>query len=244
MAAHAALSYRLAIEATVSRTMNPFRSLVASLLASIPIAASAADTAPHHVEQSVSCVPVTERGNSKLGCFVIGTQIMGKLPATPVFWHLYQYPDRASAVAASIGAHGIAVESLGKSWLLNVAEADWSPAGGQRIARIGPLPVKDTASYTAEYMEATFVPGMRSAVHRHPGPESWYVVTGEQCVETPGKKQVIRAGESGVVEEGVPMVLHGAGTGAREALVVILHDTSKPMTAPASDWKPAGLCTG
>jgi hypothetical protein len=91
-------------------------------------------------------------------------------------------------------------------------------------------------------MAATFLPGMKSRVHRHPGPEAWYVVSGEQCAETPERKIVLRSGEGDFVPEGPPMVLWGTGTVKRQGLALILHDTSRPMSAPAPDWTPAGLC--
>jgi quercetin dioxygenase-like cupin family protein len=93
-------------------------------------------------------------------------------------------------------------------------------------------------------MEATFLPGMKSRAHRHPGPEAWYVVAGDQCAEIPGKKIELHAGEGGFVPEGPPMVLWRIGTHKREGLALILHDSSRPMTSPATDWTPAGLCTG
>ena len=34
---------------------------------------------------------------------------------------------------------------------------------------------------------------MKSAVHRHSGPEAWYTVSGETCLETPDGTQVGRA---------------------------------------------------
>jgi hypothetical protein len=69
------------------------------------------------------------------------------------------------------------------------------------------------------------------------------VLAGEQCLETPGQRQIVRAGESGIVPEGPPMVLTGIGASERRSLVVILHDAAKPMSVPAPDWKPEGLCT-
>jgi quercetin dioxygenase-like cupin family protein len=197
-----------------------------------------------HLAHDVSCIPIAQQATRKLGCFVTGTQVVGKLPNAPVYWHLVQYPTLAAAEGAAKEAHGSVVESYGKVWLFNIAGASWNPTGGQRIARVGPLPVNTSASYTAQYMLATFEPGMRSAVHRHPGPEAWYVLAGEQCLETPGRKQIVRAGESGIVEEGPPMMLVGTGTTERRSLVVILHDSSKPAVIPAPDWKPAGLCAG
>jgi hypothetical protein len=77
----------------------------------------------------------------------------------------------------------------------------------------------------------------------HPGPEAWYVVAGDQCLEIPGRKIELHTGEGGFVPEGPPMVLLGTGTRKRQALALILHDSSRPMTLPAADWTPTGLCT-
>lgn len=191
--------------------------------------------------QAIGCIPVSERADLKFGCFITGNAELGKLPNVPLYWHLYEYPTRAAAEGAQ-GKNGSVIESYGKVWLFTIAEATWNANGGKRVARVGPLPVARDHRYTAHYMEATFLPGMKSRVHRHPGPEAWYVLAGEQCLETPGHKAVVRAGESGIVPEGPPMMLSGIGTSERRALVLILHDSSQPMTVLASDWKPAGLC--
>ncbi|HXE83889.1 MAG TPA: cupin domain-containing protein [Gemmatimonadales bacterium] len=222
--------------------------VLAALLTVIATAGRATETPSHHakaaadrVQQEVSCVPVAERAGRKLGCFVTATETLGELASSQVYWHIYTYPNRAAAEKAK-GKSGSVVESYGKVWLFTIGQADWKASGGKRIARVGPLPVNDAASYTAQYMEATFMPGMKSRVHRHPGPEAWYVLQGEQCLETPGHAQPVRAGESGIVPEGPPMMLLGTGTSERRSLVLILHDSSKPMTVPAADWQPEGLC--
>jgi len=189
----------------------------------------------------VQCVPVSQRGGQELGCYVLANKELGRLPGKPVYWHLYVYQTRVAAEAAK-GDAGTVVESFGKVWLLAVADGTWRPTGGKKVSRIGPLPIAHEGNYTAEYMEATFLPGMKSRVHRHPGPEAWYVVSGQQCLEIPGKKIEVHPGEGRFVPEGPPMVLWGTGTKKRESLALILHDSSRPMTAPASDWTPAGLC--
>ena len=80
---------------------------------------------------------------------------------------------------------GTVITSLGKIWLLTLEEAAWNPsAGGTHVATIGPLPTPDASSYTATYLEAVFTPGMVSSIHNHPGPEAFYTVTGETCLET------------------------------------------------------------
>ena len=128
-------------------------------------------------------VPVSER-TSDVGCYFLASETLDELPRVPLFWHLYIYPTRAAAESAK-GAHGAVVESFGKTWLYNIAGADWRPSSGERIAVIGPLPITPGKHYTARYMEATFTPGMRAAIHRHSGPEAWYLVSGTQCLETP-----------------------------------------------------------
>ena len=221
--------------------------IAASLFIAIAVPLGAAEEPAHdHAAASatsddVRCMPVEQRAGKNLGCYVLARAPLGELPKAPVYWHLYEYPSRAAADSAK-GKQGTVIESYGKVWLLNVGEAAWSAAGGKKVARVGPLPVEHGGSYTAVYMEATFMPGMKSQVHRHPGPEAWYVLKGEQCLETPGHKAIVRAGESGIVPEGPPMMLTGTGTGERRSLVLILHDSAKPMTLPATDWKPTGSC--
>lgn len=215
--------------------------LVPGLLTLMVATQSIAEEPRAPAPADVSCVPAAQRGDRELGCYVLANKELGTLADAPVYWHLYVYPSQAAADAAK-GSVGTVVESFGRVWLFAVTDAAWSPSGGQRVSRVGPLPISHAGTYTAEYMEATFLPGMKSRVHRHPGPEAWYVVAGEQCAETPGKKIELRAGEGGFVPEGPPMVLWGTGAGKRQGLALILHDSSRPMTAPAPDWTPAGLC--
>jgi quercetin dioxygenase-like cupin family protein len=189
-----------------------------------------------------TCVPVSERGTRELGCFITARELLADLPQVPLFWHLDIYSTRAAADAAR-GPRGTVVESLGKVWLFTIAEAGWRSMGGERVTEIGPLPLVTADQYAAVYMEGVFKPGMASEVHRHPGAEAWYTLTGEMCVETPAGKLVQRAGDPGViVPGGQPMELVGTGTGVRRSLVLILQDASQPRSTHASDWTPTGLC--
>ena len=79
--------------------------------------------------------------------------------------------------------------------------------------------------------------------HRHSGPEAWYTLSGETCLETPEGKMIGRAGGSHViVPGGPPMHLTATGTETRRALVLILHDSAQPPTTMAPDWTPKSLC--
>ena len=187
------------------------------------------------------CKPVSER-TGESGCWITAHAELGLLPQQPVFWHLDTYPTRGAAEAAK-GMRGTVVESLGKVWLFTIEEAEWRPASGERVGKVGPLPASSETRYSAQYMEAIFTPGMTAPAHRHSGPEAWYTLSGETCLETPEGKMIGRAsGAQVIVPEGPPMHLTATGNETRRALVLILHDSSKPPTTPAHDWTPKGLC--
>ena len=93
-------------------------------------------------------------------------------------------------------------------------------------------------------MEAIFNPGMTAPEHSHSGPEAWYTIAGETCLETSdGRVQVGRAGGPPViVPMGLSMHLTAPGTEQRRALVLILHQTSQPPTTLDHNWVAKGLC--
>lgn len=217
--------------------MNRYLTVVLMAIAALEFAAP---VAAQGEMPPTRCVPMSERGDQQLGCFIIASESLGKLAVAQLFWHLDTFPSRAAAEAAR-GANGTVVEADGRIWLLTIADADWRPASAERIASVGPL-VPGFGELTATYMEAIFMPGMKSSVHRHSGPEAWYVLEGEQCLETPEGKIVAAAGQSAMVRGGPPMQLVGTGTGRRRALVLILHDAAQPPVIPASDWTPKGIC--
>jgi hypothetical protein len=212
-----------------------------ALLASSWVTLLASDRASVQPVPGGTCQPVSER-KGEIGCWILAHEQLGALPGSQTFWHLDTFPTREAAQAAR-GPHGTVVESLGKVWLLTIEKADWRPSGGERVAEIGPLPIHARGQYSAQYMEAIFTPGMIAVAHRHAGPEAWYTQAGETCLETPNGKMIGRAGGPPVIiPEGPPMHLTATGTEQRRALVLILHDSSKPATTLADDWTPKGLC--
>ena len=190
--------------------------------------------------QVMRCRPVSER-TGEAGCWIMPSELLGQLSRSAVFWHLDTYPTRAAAEAAK-GPRGTVVEALGKVWLFTIGEAGWRPSGGVRVAEIGPLLVKSDEQYTPQYMEVISDPGMTSSVHRHPGPEVWYTIAGEVCLETPDGTMVGRAGESTIVPAGPSMQATTTGTEQRRSLVLVLHESSQPSAMQVSDWAPKGLC--
>jgi quercetin dioxygenase-like cupin family protein len=222
--------------------MNTSHRFLSLMIAGLPLSTmlpcqrSFAQTAIVH-----GCAPVSQR-TSELGCWILDDEPMGALTKTQIFWHLDVYPTRVAAEADK-GPRSTIVESLGKIWLLTVDDEAWHPATGQRIAKIGPLPIAPGEKYSATYMEAIFTPGMTSPIHNHSGPEAFYTLTGETCLETPEGAQTGRAGGPPViVAGGVPMHLTATGSEKRSSLVLILHLSSTPSSNMVHDWAPKGLC--
>jgi quercetin dioxygenase-like cupin family protein len=188
-----------------------------------------------------ACRPVSEK-RSEIGCYMLFRKPLGRL-ATPVFWHLDVFPTKEAAKAAE-GPQGTVVEALGKIWLLTIAERGWRPSGGERVAEIGPLVLPSGPEFTAMYMEATFMPGGSVAPHRHSGPEAWYTLSGEQCLETPAGRTIARAGDTTIIPGDTPMTLLALGSDLRRSMVLILHDSARAAATYINDWTPKGLCRG
>jgi len=187
-------------------------------------------------------MPVSQRTQEE-GCYVLANDALDTLPAGPLYWHLYTYPNMAAASQAKETSTETVVMSFGKAWLFNIAPAGWKPSSGERVAVIGPLPVPPAKKYFARYMEsveASTVTG--TPVHTHPGPEAWYLLNGAQCLRTPKATFVIHAGQSGFVPGDEPMALKPAGPQARHSIVLVLHDASLPWRTKTDAWTPQTPC--
>lgn len=210
--------------------------------------APAASVANTHVASITVPVPgacETRRTgpSDAVGCYIAGTEQLGVVPATPLFWHLDTYPTLAAASAArQAGGRGTVAEAHGRVWLFTIAEADWRPQSGQRVARVGPLPLVAGRAYAAHYIEGVVPPGARTPAHRHAGPEAWYILEGTNCLETPEGVRTASAGESLIVPEGPPMVLTGVGSTTRRSMAVVVHDAAQPWTILSPDFTPKGAC--
>jgi quercetin dioxygenase-like cupin family protein len=199
-------------------------------------------TAGHDHLTEVACVDVPPgEKRPEFGCFNVGLATGLHFTETSVYWHLRAFPSRKAAEAAR-SATGIVVEEDGRAWLSEFGPKDAAPRGGEAIAIVGPLQLPPAKSYAAVLSYAVMRPGDSSRVHTHPGPEGWYVLAGEQCLETPDGASRARAGETSTVRPNIPMELNVTGTTLRRAFALVIHDSVQDRGIP-SDWKPSGACS-
>lgn len=199
-------------------------------------------TAGHEHLTEVACVDVPPgEKRPEFGCFNIGTVTGLHFSQTSVYWHLRAFPGRKAAEAVK-SATGIVVEEDGRAWLSEFGPRNAALRGGEAIAVVGPLELPAAKSYTAVLSYAVMRPGDNSRVHTHPGPEGWYVLAGEQCLETPAGANRARAGGTMTVRSNTPMELNVTGTMLRRAFALVIHDSAQERGIPSA-WKPAGACS-
>lgn len=67
-------------------------------------------------------------------------------------------------------------------------------------------------------------------MHTHSGVEAFYVIDGQQCLETPSAADTMRKGEGFEIATGVPMRLVATGTVPQRALAVVVYEASQAPT--------------
>jgi len=226
---------------TCSALLGPF--LVAlQLVPTGHLRAQVPATASHDHLTEVACVDVpSSEKRPEFGCFNVGVATGLHFSQASVYWHLHAFPSRKAAEAAK-SPTGIVVEEDGRVWLSEFGARNAPPRGGKAIAVVGPLELPAAKSYSAVLSYAVMRPGDNSRVHIHAGPEGWYVLSGEQCLETPDGANRARAGGTMTVRSNIPMELNVTGTTLRRAFALVIHDAAQPRGTP-SNWKPAGACS-
>ena len=209
-----------------------------SLVGLAAIAASALPSSAIAQATMRQCGPVEEAGPACL----LARKELPSLPVGKVFWHIDRFPSKDAAEHAST-ATGSVVEAFGSIWLFTLERKAWRSRGGHRAAIVGPLPVAPSSGYAAEYLRSIFNPGTTAPLHVHSGPEAFYAVSGDTCLETPSGMQTGRGpGNSLMIKAGPPMLLMAIGTVPRQGFALILHDPNKPPTTLTHGWHPDGLC--
>ncbi|HEU5239006.1 MAG TPA: cupin domain-containing protein [Pyrinomonadaceae bacterium] len=192
--------------------------------------------------------PCLEDGlkSNEFGCQLLGKLQVSQFPDEPLFWHLSKFQTREAGEAAKSGTD-LVVEAEGKFWLFSFGPKNSAPKQGEPVASVGPLELTSNKlplakSYEVVAYLAVMPPKTYTRVHTHPGPEAWYILAGEQCLETPGGVIKARTGEGAMAPPATPMQLTNNGSSVRRALFIVIHDAAQPWSIPTEEWKPSGAC--
>ena len=177
--------------------------------------------------QLVRCSQDSPERRGEPGCAIVADKRLPSSLESPLLWHIDEFESLAAAQRAETPT-SLAITAHGSVWLYSIGADTLNHHAGKHRAVVGPLPVAQGRAYSMMAMSAYFLPGQFSVVHTHPGPEAWWVLEGEQCLQTTRATIRARAGQGAIVAEGDTMRMTAAGTGPRRALVLILHDADKP----------------
>ena len=166
-----------------------------------------------------------------VGCWIIAHDKIGTLQNAQTHWHIDTYPSEVAAMSAK-GPRGSVLQAFGKVWLLTIDDAPkWSAPGGEHVTDVGPLPIRAGGEYAAQYMQAIFEPGKTAPSHHHSGPEAWYTLAGETCLENSGREDDRKSGWTTRNCAGWPAhAPHGDGHGATAC-----HGSHSPRRVATSD---------
>ena len=189
------------------------------------------------------CAEPARENAGQPGCF-LAAELRLEDPPGEIRWHLFHFPDEASARAEAARHRWSTVTFAHERVWLHVLsdQAEVTVAGGEAVAAVGPMRLPGGGPVVARFLESIFPPGMLTRDHSHPGPEAFHVVDGVQCVETPEGQRLIRAGESWHMPGGTPHV-QGAPAG-RKNLVLVLARAGEPWMDVEPGWASTGSCAG
>ena len=191
--------------------------------------------------QLLRCIEDSPERHGQPGCSLVVDKPMPSPPARPAMWHIDEFPSLAEANHA-VGPTSVAFEAFGSAWLYTIESDTSNHHGGKHRAAVGPLPLREATRYSIQVLSAHFLPGNYSVVHTHSGPEAFWVLEGEQCLETTKAGIRTRAGEGAIAEEGETMRMVGIGTGPRRAIVLVLHDSNRPQSTAVDNPPPLKSC--
>lgn len=179
-------------------------------------------------------VPFKATGQSGFVVKPVVEKKLKDLPAGPLYWRVENFPTIALAHAAE-GPTSLAAEVAGKVWLFTLGPKGGPATGGNNTVEIGPLPAVSAPEYLLRINYAEGPPGAKTPVHRHPGSETFYVLSGELGQKTPGGVMHVSAGQSMAGHApGTAMQVFSSGNSRLTALVMFLVDATKPFSSPAT----------
>lgn len=158
---------------------------------------------------------------------------VAELPPGELFWRIENFDGLEQAKAAG-GQWSLAAEAAGKAWLFTLGAAGGATPGGTKVVEFGPIPRISAPEYLLRINEATGAPGAITKIHSHPGSESFFVLSGEQSLRSPGGVMRMKAGQPTIGRGEAPMQVSSSGTTDLHALVMFVVDATRPFSRPAA----------
>lgn len=178
---------------------------------------------------AVKCAEDSPERRGEEGCTILASRpLSGPVPKT-VYWHIDRFHSLEDAKRVA-DRNSVAAEAHGGVWLMTVEAKTNHHHGGRHIALIGPLTLPVAESYTMRVQSSLLRQGASTPIHTHSGPEVFYIVSGEQCLETEKAGYRLKAGKAFVL---APDQIHRGrvqSADMRGALALILHDSKQPAS--------------
>ena len=184
-----------------------------------------------------SCVENSPERRGEIGCSLVETKPLPDNLKEPLFWHIDRF-DAGGPAHAAAGPSSVALEAHGTWWLLTIESQVENHHGGQHVTQVRLPSLPPAPKYSMLVMSAYIPSGLTSRVHLHSGVEAFFVVDGEQCLETADRAHTMHKGDTLVMPAGVTMRLVATGSVPRRALAVIVFDAAQPPTT-RTDTGPA-----
>jgi quercetin dioxygenase-like cupin family protein len=189
----------------------------------------------------VKCTEDSPERRGQEGCTILTSRTLVGSVKKALYWHIDRFESLDAAKKAA-GPNGVAVEAHGSVWLMTVEPTTKRHHGGRHVAWVGPLALPAADSYTMRVQSSLLLNGAMTPVHTHSGPEVFYIVAGEQCLETEQVARRLGAGQSYILPARV--IHRGRVTASveRRAFGLVLHDAAQPASHNLDDAPPLAPC--
>jgi quercetin dioxygenase-like cupin family protein len=146
-----------------------------------------------------------------------------------LYWHIDRY-DTLGAAKENAGPNSVVAAAHGAVWLMTVEPKTTRRHRLHHIAWVGPFKLPVDKRYAMRVQSSTLVPGGGTPVHTHSGPEAFYIVSGEQCIETPLATRRLTSGSAEFVPANTIHRGRITGNGPRRALAIVIYDATRPVS--------------
>lgn len=178
---------------------------------------------------AVKCAADSPERHGEEGCTILANRLLSGPITGAIYWHIDRFDSLEDAKKAA-GPNGVAAEAHSGVWLMTVEGKTKDHHGGRHVALIGPLNLPAAEGYTMRVASSLLKQGASTPVHIHSGPEAWFIVVGEQCLETEKSAHRLKAGKSFVLA--TDQIHRGRVQSAemRGALALVLYDSKRPAS--------------